>query len=789
MKFDTVSQLPKYIKERRSLELVDAIFVRMSELFSLSDEKREKLYRLIDEIILGKKECDKLIEYLHQDFGYNDVDSKKIALFLWMNYFSLFQDIIGNVRKNIDEHGGDAAIMEAHVRTILSPHATLIGYADSLFSDAGIDEVSHNAKNELIDMLLSYAQEKISTSDARTQLNTLIEKYHFQTNIDDFIGFVQYLISIGDLSAEKADYYSNLSENVLHAHRHILLVKEMGEAEKKPVNTDAILFKKTSEQKKDETSEKIRLLPDELQRLVASEEFNKKVSEFEKKHNLFFKEIIIAVIIKDVRFEDLALAINKKNHLGPEKSSALRDEIIKTFFEPVMWYFTGEQKPGTETTKLEPVVTSEKPVVMPEQPKQTQQQQEKQQETRSQIEPSISVGQVEMTLSEAPKVEPRHFDTYEELASLVIQKCITGLNEECRTRVQRALITRIRNIRTNIETAEKLIDAQHEGGCGITPEIAERAVKEAASLAQAMQERKIFVGPQMPIEKIEAPVEMQIEPEQQAPKKEEPLPVSAPTPLPQEPLKEESKEVIPPPLELPPIPEPMQPPPPPESTAKPPLPLTEQTIPKSQPPPSPKPKLTPVAPPSPPSLVTSPEPQAPATLSIEDVDGIPTLVEKSATISPLPKPISQPPLQPVQKQETQTLKVEVRKTQSSSEESKKLSISDVKKAPHLVGPIEELQTFSLKDFRRISANPVQAANRIFDKIQSLEKESLPKKMEAIDAWKRSEVNQLYIEIGKESFGKGVPIAQAIEQRKNIGKEYLSEQEFDALLDLSTMLRS
>ena len=186
-----------------------------------------------------------------------------------------------------------------------------------------------------------------------------------------------------------------------------------------------------------------------------------------------------------------------------------------------------------------------------------------------------------------------------------------------------------------------------------------------------------------------------------------------------------------------------------------------------------------------PALVESPTP--PANLAIEDVDGIPTFVEKSATIQPVPQPPASP-VQPVQKHEEQLLKVEVRKTSVPSTDGKKLTVSDVRKPPHLVGPIEELQTFSLKDFRRISANPIQAASKIFDKVQALEKESLPKKMEAIDAWKRSEVNQMYIEIGKESFGKGVPIAKAIELRKSVGKDFLTESEFDALLDLNTMLR-
>ncbi len=745
MPFSTYNELPDSINERlNAQEMLDVRREVQEQIIAFTTEQRKTFFLILEDIELQRSSVKDLLTMLQEKIPLNTDIAQKVAVKLWSEYFFMVQDYYGSCVELIAAHGGEAAASAEKAVTFLHPHRQMKKFIRSTLYEFS-PEISEEYQCELIDQLIERAQQKVRKREIAEHFTIFFQSRNI-SGIDagKIADAIELLVLSGAFSTQHAWYYLTLADTVIHARPFVEISDlEVPKIEEKKSNPEERMreLKNTFDQ-----------LPSDIKDIFLSKEAQQNIKAYSAQYPSF-EMIFMRAAVKDIRLDDLALIIHKEYHLGPEKSSALRDEIIKTFFEPVMWYFTGGQKPGTEIAKQESAMADEKPMAKPEQPKQ---QQEKQQEKPgSRIESGLPAGQAGMTA-----LESRHFDTYEELANLVIQKCITGMNEECRTRVQRALITRIRNIRTNIETAEKLIDAQHEGGCGITPEIAERAVKEAALLAQALQEKKIFVGLQMPIEKSEAPLEMQIEPEQQAPIQPSPppesmakpsLPLTEPTAKPIESLKE-------PPIHLPIIEE------------KPP-------VPKESPPPPP--------PPSKPAPVESPT--APAGLAIEEVDGIPTFVEKSATIQSAPQP---PPssVQPIQKHEKQLLKVEVRKASMPSTDGKKLTVSDVRKPPHLVGPIEELQTFSLKDFRRISANPIQAASKIFDKVQALEKESLPKKMEAIDAWKRSEVNQMYIEIGKESFGKGVPIAKAIELRKSVGKDFLTESEFDALLDLNTMLR-
>ncbi|MEK7122577.1 MAG: hypothetical protein AAB855_01850, partial [Patescibacteria group bacterium] len=116
----------------------------------------------------------------------------------------------------------------------------------------------------------------------------------------------------------------------------------------------------------------------------------------------------------------------------------------------------------------------------------------------------------------------------------------------------------------------------------------------------------------------------------------------------------------------------------------------------------------------------------------------------------------------------------------------KKPIPDVKASPRLVGLTDELRALTIKDLRRMSENIAQSSQKIADKINSLAKESLSKRAEAINAWKESPAYQLYLEIGQLNLSQDM--ALLAEERKAAGKEYLTSDEFDALLDMNEKLR-
>ncbi len=215
------------------------------------------------------------------------------------------------------------------------------------------------------------------------------------------------------------------------------------------------------------------------------------------------------------------------------------------------------------------------------------------------------------------------------------------------------------------------------------------------------------------------------------PKPETPLPPKPkPKPAPPSPPKPEPKlepKPVPPP---PPKPEPTPPPPPP---------------PKPVPPPPPPPK--PVPPPPPPKPEPKPEPA-----KEQDLAGKGEI------------PVHRPGMKPTG-----------------------AVVEEVKVKPRIYGPIDELRTIVLANWRRWGTTK-EAAQKIQDKINLLAEESLVKKAEGIKAWKESEINQLYLDIGAESIDKGKSVIEVITQRQKAGQPTLTEEEFNAVVELNQKLR-
>ena len=120
-------------------------------------------------------------------------------------------------------------------------------------------------------------------------------------------------------------------------------------------------------------------------------------------------------------------------------------------------------------------------------------------------------------------------------------------------------------------------------------------------------------------------------------------------------------------------------------------------------------------------------------------------------------------------------------------EEVKEKVEEIKPRIRVLGPIEELKFMSLEHWRRLG--DVRGASlRIEEKINLLAEESLIKKDEAIKAWKNSEVNLLYLEIGRESLETNASVKAVIEKREKEGKPFLILEEFEAVAELNQRLR-
>lgn len=121
-------------------------------------------------------------------------------------------------------------------------------------------------------------------------------------------------------------------------------------------------------------------------------------------------------------------------------------------------------------------------------------------------------------------------------------------------------------------------------------------------------------------------------------------------------------------------------------------------------------------------------------------------------------------------------------------QSPKVKIEDVKYVPKVMGPLDEIKYMDLINFRRLGKDPLNTAEKIKSKINLLEEEGYGKKLAGIKAWRLSPVNKLYLAIGHLSISANKPVDVIIEERKMQGQDYLTEEEFKAIMDLNKSLR-
>ncbi|MDD5528189.1 MAG: hypothetical protein PHO56_04455 [Patescibacteria group bacterium] len=118
----------------------------------------------------------------------------------------------------------------------------------------------------------------------------------------------------------------------------------------------------------------------------------------------------------------------------------------------------------------------------------------------------------------------------------------------------------------------------------------------------------------------------------------------------------------------------------------------------------------------------------------------------------------------------------------------KKRMEDIKPAPRTMSPIDELAYMDLVNFRRLDPVPSRRVAKIEEKIALLEKEGIDKKIEGIRVWRLNPVNKTYLAMGQESISSGKTIDVIMKERKDQGLNYLSKDEFEAVMDLNNNLR-
>ena len=116
------------------------------------------------------------------------------------------------------------------------------------------------------------------------------------------------------------------------------------------------------------------------------------------------------------------------------------------------------------------------------------------------------------------------------------------------------------------------------------------------------------------------------------------------------------------------------------------------------------------------------------------------------------------------------------------------SMQEITFVKRLLGPVDELRSLSLTDFRRLSKDASQAATKVKDKVDLMEEQGYNKKVEAIGAWRASPLNQMYVGITRDAVLQGVAVAEILGKKRTAGEETLSDEELKAVMKLNADLR-
>jgi hypothetical protein len=115
-------------------------------------------------------------------------------------------------------------------------------------------------------------------------------------------------------------------------------------------------------------------------------------------------------------------------------------------------------------------------------------------------------------------------------------------------------------------------------------------------------------------------------------------------------------------------------------------------------------------------------------------------------------------------------------------------VPNIKMAPKVMGPLEELKFLDLINFRRFGATPEECTAKVESKIKLLEKDGYDKMIKGVTAWHESPVNFLYLKMGSEALNKGLNLKQYILDNKNQTPEnFLTWEEIEAIIALNSRL--
>lgn len=97
---------------------------------------------------------------------------------------------------------------------------------------------------------------------------------------------------------------------------------------------------------------------------------------------------------------------------------------------------------------------------------------------------------------------------------------------------------------------------------------------------------------------------------------------------------------------------------------------------------------------------------------------------------------------------------------------------------------DELRSMDIEAYRRLSRDPQQAAEKVFQKLETLKRESFERWTEGVEAWRSSALQQQYLKLVTESFASGRPVAELVEEKRKNDPRLPSAEELGSIIALN-----
>ncbi len=131
----------------------------------------------------------------------------------------------------------------------------------------------------------------------------------------------------------------------------------------------------------------------------------------------------------------------------------------------------------------------------------------------------------------------------------------------------------------------------------------------------------------------------------------------------------------------------------------------------------------------------------------------------------------------------------IRRERPIAVETDRPKILEVKPASRLVGPLDEIEQTSLRDLRRFKDQPNAFIDRMKERVHLLEEESFEKRVQALNAWRKSPLFQQYLEVVRTALERNVSIPEMVGSIDETQSSFMSLHEWQTINHLNRELKS